>query len=76
MFMIESAHIALPQTLETEDVYFVADCINIADEETLYASAQNQWVCLYQNPNNSTVRIKNRMMCLSTYKESLASASK
>lgn len=42
MFMIESAHIALPQTLETEDVYFVADCINVADEETLYAGAQNQ----------------------------------
>lgn len=52
--MIESAHIALPQTLETEDVYFVADCINVvdcinaadyinvADEETLYAGAQNQ----------------------------------
>lgn len=48
MFMIESAHIALPQTLETEDVYFDVDCINVADyinvadEETLYAGAQNQ----------------------------------
>lgn len=42
MFMIESAHIALPQTLETEDVYFVVDCINVADGETLYAGEQNQ----------------------------------
>lgn len=46
--MIESAHIALPQTLETEYVYFVADCINVVDcinvanGETLYAGAQNQ----------------------------------